>query len=98
MAIECSVSTASPPTDPPAQLKIDLFRHPLGKLMDESYAGGLGYQFAQGSLHDFFWEGCIQSVNCPAAEKTWTLLENAIKEINNHNASGLSFEELYRWV
>jgi cullin 3 len=31
-----------------------------------------------------------------AAEKTWKVLEDAIHEINNHNASGLSFEELYR--
>ena len=30
------------------------------------------------------------------AEKTWQLLDNAIQEINNHNASGLSYEELYR--
>ncbi|CAN6484622.1 unnamed protein product [Victoria cruziana] len=30
------------------------------------------------------------------AEKTWKLLEHAIHEIYNHNASGLSFEELYR--
>mmetsp|Transcript_25320 Transcript_25320/g.80122 ORF Transcript_25320/g.80122 Transcript_25320/m.80122 type:complete len:736 (-) Transcript_25320:24-2231(-) len=30
------------------------------------------------------------------AEKTWKILEDAIHEINNHNASGLSFEELYR--
>ncbi|KAL3688992.1 hypothetical protein R1sor_015301 [Riccia sorocarpa] len=30
------------------------------------------------------------------AEKTWKLLEDAIHEIYNHNASGLSFEELYR--
>lgn len=30
------------------------------------------------------------------AEKTWKVLEDAIHEINNHNASGLSFEELYR--
>ena len=29
-------------------------------------------------------------------EKTWKVLEDAIHEINNHNASGLSFEELYR--
>lgn len=29
-------------------------------------------------------------------EKTWAVLESAIHEINNHNASGLSFEELYR--
>lgn len=29
-------------------------------------------------------------------EKTWKVLEDAIQEINNHNASGLSFEELYR--
>ena len=32
----------------------------------------------------------------PCAETTWQLLEKAIGEINNHNASGLSFEELYR--
>ena len=32
------------------------------------------------------------------ADNTWQLLESAIQEINNHNASGLSFEELYRWV
>ncbi|KAM0058202.1 putative cullin protein, neddylation [Helianthus debilis subsp. tardiflorus] len=30
------------------------------------------------------------------AEKTWKILEHAIHEIYNHNASGLSFEELYR--
>lgn len=30
------------------------------------------------------------------ADKTWKILEHAIKEIYNHNASGLSFEELYR--
>lgn len=30
------------------------------------------------------------------ADKTWRLLEHAINEIYNHNASGLSFEELYR--
>lgn len=32
------------------------------------------------------------------AEKTWKILEDAIHEIYNHNASGLSFEELYRCV
>ena len=32
----------------------------------------------------------------PFADKTWQVLEAAIHEINNHNASGLSFEELYR--
>lgn len=32
------------------------------------------------------------------AEKTWKLLEHAIHEIYNRNASGLSFEELYRLV
>lgn len=31
------------------------------------------------------------------AEKTWKLLEHAIHEIYNRNASGLSFEELYRF-
>ncbi|XP_031115961.1 cullin-3A-like [Ipomoea triloba] len=30
------------------------------------------------------------------AEKTWNIIEHAIHEIYNHNASGLSFEELYR--
>ncbi|KAM0936812.1 putative cullin protein, neddylation [Dioscorea sansibarensis] len=30
------------------------------------------------------------------ADKTWRVLEHAIHEIYNHNASGLSFEELYR--
>lgn len=30
------------------------------------------------------------------AEKTWKILEHAIHQIYNHNASGLSFEELYR--
>ena len=34
--------------------------------------------------------------NHPPSEKTWKVLEDAIHEINNHNASGLSFEELYR--
>jgi len=31
------------------------------------------------------------------ADKTWKILEDAIHEIYNHNASGLSFEELYRF-
>ncbi|CAA0822293.1 Cullin-3A [Striga hermonthica] len=30
------------------------------------------------------------------ADKTWKILDHAIHEIYNHNASGLSFEELYR--
>ncbi|CAI5982418.1 unnamed protein product [Closterium sp. NIES-65] len=30
------------------------------------------------------------------AEKTWGILEDAIHQIYSHNASGLSFEELYR--
>ena len=29
---------------------------------------------------------------------TWIILENAIHQIYDHNASGLSFEELYRLV
>lgn len=33
-----------------------------------------------------------------SAEKTWKLLENAIHEINNDNSSGLSFEELHRYL
>jgi cullin 3 len=31
-------------------------------------------------------------------DKTWKILEDAIHEIYNHNASGLSFEELYRFI
>lgn len=31
------------------------------------------------------------------ADKTWEILKHAIHEIYNHNASGLSFEELYRF-
>ena len=30
------------------------------------------------------------------ADKTWKVLESAIHEIHRKNASGLSFEELYR--
>ena len=44
-------------------------------------------------------------VHCPSrwhyaqyAEKTWKILKDAIHEINHRNASGLSFEELYRRV
>lgn len=33
----------------------------------------------------------------PCADKTWKVLESAIHEIHNQNASGLSFEQLYRW-
>lgn len=32
------------------------------------------------------------------AERTWKVLEHAIHEIYNNNASRLSFEELYRFV
>jgi hypothetical protein len=31
------------------------------------------------------------------ATKTWSLLSGAIMEIHRKNASGLSFEELYRF-
>ena len=33
---------------------------------------------------------------CARADKTWKILRDAIHEITNRNASGLSFEELYR--
>lgn len=36
------------------------------------------------------------SVDPLYCEKTWKVLEDAINEIHNQNASGLSFEELYR--
>jgi cullin 3 len=32
------------------------------------------------------------------ADNTWKLLKHAIHEIHKKNASGLSFEELYRYV
>ena len=32
------------------------------------------------------------------AENIWGLLQNAIREIHKKNASGLSFEELYRYA
>lgn len=32
------------------------------------------------------------------AQKTWKLLKGAIHEIHKQNASGLSFEELYRYA
>jgi len=32
------------------------------------------------------------------AGNTWKLLKNAIYEIHKQNASGLSFEELYRYI
>jgi cullin 3 len=31
-------------------------------------------------------------------DKSWKKLDDAIREIYNHNASGLSFEELYRFT
>ena len=43
-------------------------------------------------------EACSKPVCLLYAEKTWKVLEDAIHEINNHNASGLSFEELYRCI
>jgi len=30
-------------------------------------------------------------------DKTWNILQHAIREIYNHNISGLAFEELYRF-
>ena len=52
------------------------------------------------------WGSCIawggvHPARCallPAADKTWKVLEDAIREIHNQNASGLSFEALYRLV
>lgn len=36
-----------------------------------------------------------EGVDCDV-DKTWKILEEAIHKIQNHNASKLSFEELYR--
>jgi len=41
---------------------------------------------------------CTHAHMHTAPDKTWRVLEMAIKEIHNKNASGLSFEELYRRV
>ena len=46
--------------------------------------------------HDPRLLNIIEHSYCYPAEKTWKVLEDAVHEINNHNASGLSFEELYR--
>ena len=41
-----------------------------------------------------FWPNAQMSSE--QADKNWRILESAISEIHRHNASSLSFEELYR--
>ena len=84
---------------PASQFKIEPFKHPLK--MDPSYGGEPAMALVMPHTPDL-QSSCMQltegSCACVHAEKTWKVLEDAIHEINNHNASGLSFEELYRCV
>lgn len=67
--------------------------------MDPSYGGesSCGTVSKTQCAHLLLLFLCSCQHVCPLpAEKTWKVLEDAIHEINNHNASGLSFEELYR--
>ncbi|KAL6767991.1 CUL3 [Auxenochlorella protothecoides x Auxenochlorella symbiontica] len=45
---------------------------------------------------DMFTHPVRKNLDHSYFDTNWALLENAIKEINNHNASRLSFEQLYR--
>ncbi len=77
------------------QFKIEPFKHPVK--MDPKY-GGMCRQQTFYNVGVLVNEVCTKPVGLFYAEKTWKVLEDAIHEINNHNASGLSFEELYRCV
>ena len=78
------------------QFKIEPFKHPVK--MDPSYGGEKSFGAACASQWAPPFALCVFLENCAfPAEKTWKVLEDAIHEINNHNASGLSFEELYRF-
>ena len=92
------------------QFKIEPFKHPLK--LDPNYAGKgwccIGprlqpFRPAAALSHLYTCEGSIPckalsntSWLPPVSENTWKILESAIGEINAHNASGLSYEELYR--
>ncbi len=65
--------------------------------MDPKYGGMCRLQISW-TVRMLVIEACSKPVCLFYAEKTWKVLEDAIHEINNHNASGLSFEELYRCV
>lgn len=80
------------------QFKIEPFKHPVK--MDPKYGGKGCHLLActmpmQQSHYDKHTAFMLPRT-WRYAEKTWKVLEDAIHEINNHNASGLSFEELYR--
>ena len=77
------------------QFKIEPFKHPVK--MDPKY-GGMCRQQIIYNVGMLVIEVCSEPVCLFYAEKTWKVLADAIHEINNHNASGLSFEELYRCV
>jgi cullin 3 len=85
------------------QIRIEPFKHPVA--MDPGYAGGFACHFkkqgtfcAHSTAHHFIPQVVRQQHRrLHSAEKTWKVLEDAIHEIHNQNASGLSFEELYRY-
>lgn len=55
---------------------------------------GTVYLYLLSYLHKFFY--LQMSMDEKYVESIWTLLKNAIQEIQKKNNSGLSFEELYR--
>lgn len=82
------------------QIKIEPFKHPLAT--DPSYPGKMQPCC---SIHACCFPSSGDADTIPrcmhcdtAADKTWKILEDAIHQIHNQNASGLSFEELYRCV
>jgi cullin 3 len=74
-------------------IRIEPFRHPIAQ--DPHYAGPAPQGLAL--LSEVYSLGQDGNMSyAVTAEKTWRVLEDAIREIHNQNASGLSFEELYR--
>lgn len=92
--------------------KIEPFKHPIA--MDPNYAGVCDWlQTTLAAIMHSCSAMPVSHSRCPlacllcradvipfsvCADKTWRILESAIREIHNQNASGLSFEELYRCV
>lgn len=93
-------------------IKIEPFRHPVAldpayageaacncsTCSCAMWFRALGRLHALHPMHTATLAAChsIFALLCWPADKTWRVLEDAIREIHNQNASGLSFEELYR--